>query len=228
MSEFCTGNLFLSGYTKQLQERMSGRSTAFLVDALNQRWSVLYLEDDWLQQPSTIDLLLALSQDIPLLNFNEAEDHGWGYRIFAKRRQQAQFYDDYYLEQRMVIDLAETRYPDIDVQPFLYLEEEGQRVFRQLLQDVKQSQPYRAAYAKQFQRKHVEAFSYFGIAPKTMEALDHLLSPEGLQNEPLRSQEVSTFKKLADISEMEWKSYHYVMLDRNHGQRQETLNNDVR
>lgn len=218
MSEFTTGNLFLSKYTKPLQEQISSRSTASLVETLNQRWSVLFLEDDWLQQPSTVDLLLTLSQDIPVLHFNDAEDHGWGYRIFVEGREQAQFYDDYFLDHGMVIDLAEARYPDIDVQPFLYLEEAEQRIFPELLQEVRQSQAYQTAYAKQFERKHVQAFSHFEIDSDVIEALDHLLSPEGLQSEPLRNQEVSTFKRLLGITEMEWKSYHYVMLDKKRGQ----------
>ena len=220
MSEFTTGNLFLSKYSEQLQKQMVEKPSAFLVRPLNQQWSVLYFEDDWLQQTSTISVLLILSKNIPLLNFSDAEDHGWGYRIFADGREQAQFYDDFFLDHGMVIDLAETRYPDIDVQPFLYLEEEGRRIFQQLLQEVRESEQYQAAYAKQFERKHVEAFSYFGVASETIEKLKQLISPASLQNEPPRIEEVSEFKRLLGISEMEWKSYHYMRLDQDRGQVQ--------
>jgi hypothetical protein len=217
MSEFTTGNLFLSKYSEQLQQ-MLGNSSVFLIKALNKQWSVLYFEDDWLQRTSTKEVVLSLSKRIPLLNFSDAEDHGWGYRIFANGEEQAQFYDDYSLDHGMVIDLAETRYPDIDVQPFLYLEEEGQRVFQQLLQEVRVSEQYQSAYAKQFEHKHVEAFSYFEIHSEKIDILNQLISPEGLQSEPPRSEEVSKFKKLVGITEMEWKSYHYTMLEQNHGQ----------
>jgi hypothetical protein len=194
---------------------MLGNPSAFLVDPLNRQWSALYFEDDWLQQPSTIQVLLTLSQEIPLLHFNDAEDHGWGYRIFAEGREQAQFHDDYSLDQGMVIALAETRYPDIEVEPFLYLEEEGQRVFQQLLQEVRQSEQFQAAYAKQFERKHVEAFSYFEVDSEKIEQLNQLISPDGLQSEPPRNEEVSKFKTLLGITQMEWKSYHYMKPEQN-------------
>ena len=195
MSEFTTGNLFLRKYAEQLQQAL-GNSSAFVVKALNQQWSVLYFEDDWLQQSSTKEAVLTLSKRIPSLNFSNAEDHGWGYRIFADGEEKAQFYDDYSLDHRMVLDLAETRYPDIDVQPFLYLEEEGRGIFQQLLQEVRLSEPYQSAFAKQFERKHVEAFSYFEIHSDNIGKLNQLISPKGLQSEPPRSEEVSRFKKL--------------------------------
>ena len=214
MSEFTTGNLFLSGHTEHVQERMLSNSISFLLEALTNKWSALYLEDDWLNESSSITLMLTLSESVPILNFSDAEDHGWGYRVFAEGGEQARFNDDYYLDHGMVIDLAEARYPDIDVQPFLYLEEEGRRIFNLLLDEVRRSPDYQAAYAKQFENKHVEAFAPFGIDAKTIEVLDQLISPEGLRSEPPRGREVSKFKSLLGISEMEWKSYHHLMLDK--------------
>jgi hypothetical protein len=189
----------------------------FLIEALNERWCVLYLEDDSLNKPSTISLMLTLCPSIPVFKFSDAEDHGWGYRIFADGREQANFYNDYYMDHRMVVELAEARYPNIDVQPFLYGESEGQRVFRLLLEEVKQSRDYQVAYAKQFQNKHVEAFAHFGVDLDTINALDQIISPDGLQSEPPRRKEVKMFKKYLGILEMAWKSYHYLMLDKDRG-----------
>src|SRR4030095_8039035 len=109
----------------------------------------------------------------------------------------------------MAIEIAEARHPDVDVQPFLYLEPEGQEVMRQLLEEVRKSSAYQSALTQQFQSKNVQAFAYFGMDAETLKALDRLITPERLAGEPPR-QEVYTFLKQLGITGMEWKSYHYL------------------
>ena len=172
MSEFTTGNLFPRIHSQQVDAFMQHQSQPFLIEPLNERWSALFLEDDWSNEPATVNMLMELSQNVPILHFQNAEDHGWSYRIFADGKEQAHFYDDYGLDHAMAIEIAEARYPDVDVQPFLYLEPEGQEVMRQLLEEVRKSSAYQSALTQQFQSKNVQAFAYFGMDAETLKALD--------------------------------------------------------
>ncbi len=210
MSEFTTGNLFPAIHSQQVSDYLQDKSLPFLIEQLNERWSALFLEDDWLSDPSTVSMLIDLSQNVPILHFQNAEDHGWGYRVFADRKEQAHFFDDYGLDHALAVELAEARYPEIMVvEHFLYLEPKGQEVMRQLLKEVKQLPAYQSALAQQFQSKNVQAFAYFDIAADIVKTLDRLITPENLEGEPPR-QEVNTFLEQLGITGMEWKSYHYL------------------
>lgn len=210
MSEFTTGLLFLSKHKFKINERLTDKGMPFIIQSLNERWSGLFIEDDWLEKASTVDLMLELSKEVPLLNFQDAEDHGWGYRIFADGRELARFDDDYYFDHGLVIELAEQRYPDQgDIQLFLYEQPEGQQAFSSLMDEVHQSKEYHDALAKSFETRNVEAFAYFDIDPVKIAVLERLISVEGLKSEPPR-EEVGIFKETLGISRMSWMSYHYL------------------
>lgn len=57
--------------------------TDYLLHELNDSWIGLFLEDQWLQRASTVKLVKSLSERAPLLFFFDADEHGWGYRVFA-------------------------------------------------------------------------------------------------------------------------------------------------
>ncbi|MCS7460902.1 hypothetical protein N0M98_12185 [Paenibacillus doosanensis] len=78
MSEFTVGTLFRTSecVDKTFSEMLADKDR---IEKLNDIWSVILMEDQYLSHPATVEKLAELSRKKPLLYFYNAEDHGWGW-----------------------------------------------------------------------------------------------------------------------------------------------------
>ncbi len=61
----------------------------WFIHEVNPAWAGLFLQDEWLEQPETVELVKSLSKAAPLLFFFDADEYGWGYRLFAGGEERA-------------------------------------------------------------------------------------------------------------------------------------------
>jgi hypothetical protein len=134
--------------------------------------------------------------------FQHAEDHGWGYNIFRGGMEVASMAVSYEIEFHMWLDLAEARYPGIDVPDALNLTD--------LRDEVLSSVAYRLAVEDQYKSPGLHELSVFGISKETVEKLQQVITAEWYFDPERRHEQVEEFKRVLDIVEMEWMSYHYV------------------
>ena len=61
----------------------------WFIHEVNPAWAGLFLQDEWLEQPEAVELVKGLSKAAPLLFFFDADEYGWGYRLFAGGEERA-------------------------------------------------------------------------------------------------------------------------------------------
>jgi len=61
----------------------------WFIHEVNRAWAGLFLQDEWLEQPETVELVKSLSTTAPLLFFFDADEYGWGYRLSAGGEERA-------------------------------------------------------------------------------------------------------------------------------------------
>ena len=214
MSEFTSGLLFLSRAISQVKPLLPSNPDSYFLEPLNDKWTGLYLADAWLQQPATLQLVLDISQHVPLLYFQNAEDHGWGYRVFCEGREVASFYNNYMLEReiKLWMPIAKKRFAQDDeseIQFILFGSDtwDLQEIF---FAEVRQTDEYRHLFEQQFRNTHTHTFALFEIAPEAITRIDRLLSMESFHTEAWTTVDVEQFKEAVGIMEMEWKGYRYA------------------
>jgi hypothetical protein len=210
MSEFTDGFLFRYEYVEQVSSYMQSKLLPFFARDLNSKWSALFIDDQGLILKSTQDIMMQLSGKAPFMRYIFAEDHGWGYRIYARGQEQANFYEDYGLLHKVALEIAEQRLPHIeDIQYFIYADQQGQEIFAEILSEAKQTEDYKDILSKQFVSKNVQAFANFGASSEVIEELDTLLAYENIDDAE-RYKLHTRFNKLLEITGMEWLSYDYL------------------
>jgi hypothetical protein len=198
--KYTAGILFLKRHADHVQAWMSHASMPFFVRPLNERWAVLFIEDDKLKLATTVDLLIEFSKFVSLLYFFHDENWGWGYRIYVNGYEVACFYDDYHFDHTMAIQLASERYPHIeDILYFLYFEEEGRLLLDTLVEEVNGNREY---LEQQFEDRNIEFFKVFHLDADKINMLKHLISIEGLRDKRLHWRQVQQFKQCVEIAEL--------------------------
>lgn len=203
---YTAGVLFLNQQVNQVKAWMSHSSMPFFVRPLNDKWSILFIQDDKLDQQSSVDLLVEFSKFVSTLYFFHDEDWGWGYRIFVNGFEVACFYDDYHFDHTTAVKLAQERYPHIeDILSYLYFDKEGRALLEELVEEVNNSPEY---VEQQFADRNVEFFKIFNIDLENVERLKQLICIEGLRDKRLHWRQVKDFKALLKISELEKMNFH--------------------
>jgi hypothetical protein len=203
MSEYTAGILFLKPHSEQIDQGMRHFSKPYFLQVLNATWDALFIEDEWLREPSTVEMIKALSYIAPLLRFIHPRDEGWGYMIFQQGEMIADVYENRELSFVMALEIGEQRY---SVSDEFFLDPR----FPAILAEVEQSPEYQTAFRAQFKNRNVAAFQLFGMGPEITDKLDELLSGDATSDTFERTHQ---FKELIGITEMEWKSYHYIDRD---------------
>ena len=89
MSEFTDGLLILKTHVVSAQVSLTDLEHPFIVKNLNDRWSAIVFEAPNPEFEPVHSWILKTSQDMPMLDFQHAEDHGWGYKIYHAGEQKA-------------------------------------------------------------------------------------------------------------------------------------------
>src|SRR5262249_3456853 len=138
-----------------------------------------------LNQDSTLDMLLAISHHMPLLYFENAEDHGWGYRVFSSGHEVASFHNTYMLDrdEKLFLPLAQTRFPQEEDVLYLFFGADSDAIREAFFAEVRQTDGYRKRFEQQFENTNVRAFALFEIAPEVLDRIDRLLSMESFHTD---------------------------------------------
>jgi hypothetical protein len=198
---YTAGILCLKSGANHVQAWMAHTAMPFFLLPLNETWSLLLIEDDKLEQPETMEMLIECSKFVSLLYFFHDEDWGWGYRIYVNGFEVACFYDDYHFDHTMALRLAQERYPEHeDILSFLYFDQEGRQLLDTLVEEVNGNPDY---LAWEFKDRNVEFFKVFHLDLERIEQLKHLVSVEGLRDRRLHWRQVQQFKDLVGIAELD-------------------------
>ncbi len=201
--------LLLKEHAAATASWMAHAGMPFFLHPINETWSALYIQDEKLEQASTVTMLIELSKFISLLAFRHAEDWGWGYRVFVNGFEVAYFYDDYHFDHTLAVELARERHPDKeDILYFLYFDQEGRALFDSLVEEINSSRHY---LEQQFARKNVQSFAAFNVGAETLAALDELISIGHLRDQRLHWRQVEAFKDLLGFPEMTRRNFNYLL-----------------
>jgi hypothetical protein len=207
MSEFTDGILFLNKDMEKAEQAANALSQPHLIRKLNEKWGVLLVEHFDIRKPGPANWLRKASQDFPMMYFDNAEDHGWGYNIFHEGREVASLYVNYELWWHMWLDLARKRYPNVDVMDSILHETDP--AIMAIRDEVLNSRGYFLASAEQFKNLGLEQFAVFDIPTDTIARLEETLKVEHYLQFKHHGDQVEAFKRLLGIVQMTWVSYHY-------------------
>jgi hypothetical protein len=208
MSEFTAGILFVKEETPKVQTWLSHEKIDFIIKDINSKWTGLFIADEFLTQPSTINRLLELSKLLPLFHYYYADEHGWGYKVFSQGAEIAALDDDPEYEYRTLEKLVAERYPNVkDIPTFLYFDPANKGIDQTLLN----SDEYKHRIATRLDKKNVPAFSLFGLTESEIGRLDEMLTRENLDEESPHSGIEREFKEILDIDEMYYMLYRSMV-----------------
>jgi hypothetical protein len=208
-NEHTAGILCLKEKTDQLEAWMLHASLPFFTRPLNDKWSVMFIEDDKLEDPFSVTTLIECSKFINLFYFTHHEDWGWGYRLFINGFEEASFYDDYHFDHNLAIQLAKERHPDIeDILYYLYFDKDGRSLLDALVEEINSSRIY---LEKQFEKRNIAAFAVFGIGEEHRARLEQLICIEGLRDQRTHWRQVEEFKECLAINEMNRLNFRYIV-----------------
>lgn len=211
MSEFTDGLLIRKSHAFFTQVALTDLTHPYIYKVLNAHWIVITFEDANPQHEPVHSWILRHSQQFPMLWFDHAEDHGWGYKLFHHREEKASLNVEYAISEGMALELAETLYPGVDFYDFY-----GALTFEkrdQLYAQVTASDDYRRQVAAQYAHTHPEAFAVFGLAPDSIAQLREILRPEYYGELVEGFSQLAAFQQAIGIEEMSWVSYHYLSRD---------------
>ncbi|MDZ4763803.1 MAG: hypothetical protein SGI73_04570 [Chloroflexota bacterium] len=206
MSEFTEGTLFRRSDTPIIENTVKRLTIPQRLETLNDEWGVL-LADVRLNSANRTELggwARESSSSLPLLGFQHAGDHGWGYQLFHEGKICASCEVSHEIEFGMVVEQIEALHPDLDPMD-VYVSNEA--LTQRLYAEICQSAAYRANIEAQYQHKNVAAFASFGTPPNVIRRLDALLTAESYLKAPL--EQVFQFREALNLLPMEWKNYHY-------------------
>lgn len=136
MSEFTSGNLLLSKDRNIIKQC---NVSSLILKELNNKWAVFFTEDNYIES-EVPNYIIEVSKECPILYFYNYEDYGWGYRIISKGEEVAKLMINYSLEDDIITEIIQQRYPEIeDIFEFIYDEDEGREAYEKIREEINTS-----------------------------------------------------------------------------------------
>jgi hypothetical protein len=214
MSEFTDGILILKEHAPLAQAALADLEPPHIFKDLNEKWSAIFTDNvnmEYNPDDPTRTWALRHSHDFPILYFQHAEDHGWGYRLFYAGEEKASLDVSYEISEGLALELAEQLYPGIDFYDFY-----GDLSFEKrdaLYKQVIESDEYIQQIASQYLNPGIGEFAAFDLSPEDISQLQDILRAEWYEKEFIGLRQVEMFKRILGINEMSWVSYHYLCRD---------------
>ncbi|MFM1653996.1 hypothetical protein ACI7RC_18115 [Brevibacillus sp. B_LB10_24] len=216
MGEFTTGVLYPRKYEPKVIHSLPKSRQPYFHKNVNSTWNAFFLQDEWIGGADTMQFLLRLSsQHVPLLWFHDAEDKGWGYRLFDGGYEVSSAAINYELDVEMAESIMSSRYPDIELAEEVIENEELRKEYEQVLDQVARSSGYRQEVWKGVSRVRPESFATL-LSHKQIFQLRSLFNLHflaGYDEETGNSylyDSVDLFKEILGIEEMMWVNYTYL------------------
>ncbi|ODP27893.1 hypothetical protein PTI45_02712 [Paenibacillus nuruki] len=198
MSEFTIGHLIQRKHSDLLQD-----VNPLFIGHLNDEWTLFFMKDTGIYKriPESI---YDISNTIPVLHFDNAEDHGWSYEIVFKGKSQAKFDYNYEMEDMALYQLALDRYPEEDPVELLYTNPDFEGVRQQLLDELHNSDIYQEQINNLFKECNVEQFSLFEVSAEQIQQLKTIMTPEHEDQLEFMHDLVDQFKEILNLQQMSW------------------------
>ena len=216
MGELTTGILYPRKYEPKVLLALSRAEQPHFHRNVNSEWNAFFLQDEWLETPVTLDFLLRLSkQSVPLLWFHDAEDNGWGFRLFDAGYEVSSGTISYSLDVEMAEAEFNRLYPQIDLQEGVVESESVRQTYEEILDRVVRSDTYRLEVGKGISRTKPQSFHRI-VGPKQVQQLRSLFDLRLLTDvdeetgASLLYDSVDLFKEILGIEEMVWVNYAYL------------------
>lgn len=198
MSEFTFG--FLVKNEGQNDELVRKIVNTTYVKELNEDWLV-FIEGNW-DVPQSV---LELSREIPVLKFENAEDHGWGFSIFNNGEEITTIEISYELEDKMIMLEVERRHPEIeDMTEFIYFDPKGREIYAQIQKELPNNELFAETVRKQFNLLNTQSFELFQVGQDKINELNQILTSEYYINLKNKYEVVNRFKEILNLEEMSW------------------------
>lgn len=216
MGEFTTGILYPRKYEPKVRNALSRTEQPYFHRNVNTEWNAFFLEDEWLETSMTLSFLLQLSmQPLPLLWFHDAEDSGWGFRLFDAGYEVSSGTISYSLDEEMAEEEFARLYPQVDLQEEILTSDDVRKKYEEILDRVVRSELYRREVGKGITRIKPQSFNRI-VGPKQVQQLRslfdlHLLTDvDDETGASLLYDSVDLFKEILGIEEMVWVNYTYL------------------
>ncbi|NGQ95403.1 hypothetical protein G3578_09570 [Brevibacillus sp. SYP-B805] len=216
MSEFTTGILYPRKYEPSVLKMLPQSRQPYFHQNVNDHWNAFFLEDEWLERADTLRFLLQLSaQPVPLLWFHDAEESGWGFRLFDGGMEVSSATIPYSLDIEMTEAEFARRFPAVQSIDEISEQEELRRAYDEILEQVVRSVQFRQELSKGIARFRHQCFSRF-VSAKQAQQLRSLFDINLLADFDEESgssilyDSVDLFKEILGIEEMIWVNYTYL------------------
>lgn len=206
MSEFTSGHLLLMKNVETIKHFIE-RGDILL--KLNNKWCIYLYDGGSYFNEGPDNKVLSISQELPILYFYNAEDHGWGYKIYDKGKCIAKLDINYDILFGDSMELIQKINPKFDIMEDFY-SDEGRILFEKVTQQVKESDAYLKKVDNMFKYSNIEQFSLFDIERTTIDNLKNLIKADYYISLEDMHALVEKFKETINIEEMEWISYDYA------------------
>ncbi|MCM3471946.1 hypothetical protein [Brevibacillus borstelensis] len=216
MGEFTTGMLYPRKYEPKVLIALPKSRQPYFHRNINRDWNAFFLRDEWLETAHTLQFILNLSrQCVPLLWFHDAEDNGWGYRLFDAGFEVSSATISYSLDADMAEAEFARLYPHINLHEAITESEDVRQMYDDILDRVARSDQYRREVSKGIKRACPQCFNRI-VGPKQVQQLRSLFDLQLLTDfdddtgASLLYDSVDLFKEILGIEEMVWVSYSYL------------------
>lgn len=216
MGEFTTGVLYPRKYEPKVLHVLPKSRQPYFHKNVNNEWNAFFLQDEWIETAQTLQFLLQLSgQCVPLLWFHDAEDSGWGFRLFDGGYEVSSATISYSLEVEMAESEFARMYPDVDLHEEIVESDEVRQNYEDILDRIVRSEYFRQEVMKGLKRFRPHCFGRF-VGPKQVQQLRSLFDLQLLTDideetgGSLLYDSVDLFKEILGIEEMMWVNYSYL------------------
>jgi hypothetical protein len=216
MSEFTTGILYPRKYEPKVLNHLPKSRQPFFHKNVNEEWNAFFLEDEWLERAETVRFLLQLSgQSVPLLWFHDAEESGWGFRVFDGGMEVSSATIPYSLDIEMTETEFGRRFPHVQSMDEIAEQDELRRAYEEILEQVVRSEQFRLELSKGIARFRHQSFSRFVSTKQTQQLrslfdINLLADYDEESGSTMLYDSVDLFKEILGIEEMIWVNYSYL------------------
>jgi hypothetical protein len=218
MSEFTNGYVLLASDKDKLEthfEALSLMKKDYIPQPLNTKYLGLFIDVSTILDELALHIwAMNCSNQFPIMYFDNAEDHGWTYKLYSEGQLGSQITVNYGLEDEMVFKLLEKELGHHDVGEY-YAHNDMDAYYEK----VHASRAYKQAIKAMYSNLNLSAFRVFGIDSEKIQQLKSILTSTSYHVFEERKRQVIKFKEIIGIPEMEWISYRYLKRDKDKGQK---------
>lgn len=168
LTKFYNGILFLKKHKNNIEENLKLLNCKTVLNDINDQWSMLLIDYKYIYDESIINSLLKISNYIPLLQYIDSGDYGWGYKVYVNGTQVAEAYISYQTLFEIAEEVYESKYPNIVFKDFYmsddFIEFYMSSGFLEFEKEILNSAMYNLRFQPHIKNSNVESLKNFNIS----------------------------------------------------------------